>query len=145
MSSNKYDTSNTSYASLPDIIEIKRNVVLEWLEKINIFNIIFGENIHEAILKKSSVILIFLYMNNKLSFDQIDYIWKISQDKHEAISGSIFNIFSDLISSLSIEHAMHILKIINEIPFKDVNDVTIKILDSFYWQIINSNYFFLQN
>jgi ubiquitin C-terminal hydrolase len=116
---------------LSEILKIKKRLLIDWLEKINIFQIIFGENMHEAILKKSSFVLVYLYVNNKLSFEQIDYIWKISQDKHEAISGSILNIFSDLISSLSIEHAMHILKVINEVAFKDVNEVTIKILDSF--------------
>jgi ubiquitin C-terminal hydrolase len=113
------------------ILLFKKANYLEWLEKINIFQVIFGENIHEAVLKKSSLVLIFLYINNKLSFEQINYIWEFSLDKHQAISDSILSIFSDLISSLSIEHAMFILKIINEKPYKEVNDVTLKILDSF--------------
>jgi ubiquitin C-terminal hydrolase len=113
------------------ILALKKTLYLDWLEKINIFQIIFGENIHEAVLKKSSLVLIFLYVNNKLSFEQINYIWEFSLDKHQAISDSILSIFSDLISSLSIEHAMFILKIINEKPYKEINDVTLKILDSF--------------
>lgn len=88
------------------LIKFKKSIVLNWLEKINIFDIIFGENIHEAILKKSSSILIFLYMNNTLSFEKIDYIWKMAQEKHEAISASIQTIFSELISYLSLDHVI---------------------------------------
>jgi ubiquitin C-terminal hydrolase len=116
---------------LKRVVSMKKGIFLDWLEKINIFQVIFGENIHEAVLKKSSLVLIFLYINSKLSFEQINYIWEFSLDKHQAISDSILVIFSDLISSLSIEHAMFILKIINDKPYKEVNDVTLKILDSF--------------
>ena len=48
-------------------------------------------------------------MNNKLAFEKIDFIWKMTQDKHEAISASIQSIFSDLISHLSLDHVMVIL------------------------------------
>jgi hypothetical protein len=73
------------------LVKFKKTIVLNWLEKINIFDIIFGENIHEAILKKSSSVLIFLYINKKLPFEKIDYIWKMAQEKHEAISAFIYN------------------------------------------------------
>jgi ubiquitin C-terminal hydrolase len=129
---NQNNTNNNNLLPfLGHYTKLKKNHVLAFLEKIEIFKIIFGENIHEAILKQSSTILKFLYINDKLTFDQIDYLWKTAGDKHEAISASILNIFSDVISYFSIDHAMHILKIINETPFKEVNDVTIKILDSF--------------
>jgi len=93
-------------AELLKVIKFKKSIVLEWLEKINIFGIIIGENIHEAILKKSASVLIFLYMNNKLPFEKIDYIWKMAQEKHEAISASIQAIFSELISYLSLDHVI---------------------------------------
>jgi hypothetical protein len=92
-----------------NLIAYRKKTLLDWLEKIKIFEIIFGENIHEAILKKSANTLIFLYMNNKLAFEKIDFIWKMTQDKHEAISASIQSIFSDLISHLSLDHVMVIL------------------------------------
>lgn len=93
------------------ILKFKKNILLDWMEDIKIFEIIFGENIHEALLKKSSSILIFLYMNNKLSLEKIDFIWKMAQEKHEAISASIQSIFSDLISYLSLDHVMVKIKI----------------------------------
>ncbi len=91
------------------LVKFKKSIVLNWLEKINIFEIIFGENIHEAILKKSASVLIFLYINRKLHFEKIDYIWKVAQEKHEAISASIQVIFSELISYLSLDHVKVII------------------------------------
>lgn len=88
------------------LVKFKKTIVLNWLERINIFDIIFGENIHEAILKKSASVLIYLYINGKLSFEKIDYIWKMAQEKHEAISASIQAIFSELISYLSLDHVI---------------------------------------
>jgi hypothetical protein len=85
---------------------VRKRHILDWLNKKKLFDLIFGENIHEAILKKSSLIIIFLYINDCLSFEQIEFIWKIAQDKHEAVAAAILSIFSDLISSLSIDHAM---------------------------------------
>ena len=103
------------------LIKFKKEILLEWLEKIKIFEIIFGENIHEAILKKSPLILIFLYINDKLSFEKIDFIWKMTQEKHEAISASIQNIFSELISYLSLDHAIVINYIYLKYFYKFIN------------------------
>ncbi len=85
---------------------LRKKHVLEWLDKTKFFELIFGENIHEAVLKKSSLVIVFLYINDAISFEHIDFIWKLAQDKHEAVTAAILGIFSDLISSLSIDHAM---------------------------------------
>ena len=85
---------------------LRKKHVLEWLERTKFFELIFGENIHEAVLKKSSIVIVFLYINDAISFEHIDFIWKLAQDKHEAVTAAILGIFSDLISSLSIDHAM---------------------------------------
>ena len=45
-----------------NLVAYRKKTLLDWLEKIKIFEIIFGENIHEAILKKSANILLFLYI-----------------------------------------------------------------------------------
>ena len=99
-------SENDDPRMMNDWSAIRKRHILDWLDKTKLFELIFGENIHEAILKKSSFLIIFMYINDSLSFDQIMSIWKLAQDKHEAISAAILSIFSDLISSLSIDHAL---------------------------------------
>jgi hypothetical protein len=116
MQNEKYSEKNLKGFYDPNeflkLIKYKKEIVLDWLEKVKIFDIIFGENIHEAILKKSASVLIFLYMNKRLTFEKIDYIWKMAQEKHEAISASIQAIFSELISYLSLDHVIvNVLKL----------------------------------
>ncbi len=65
------------------LVIAKKKKLIEFLEKIDIYNLLFGENIHEAMLNNSSDILIFLYSNEKITFDQIRLLWTIAQDKHE--------------------------------------------------------------
>ena len=106
--------------------------LLNWLVDTKIFEKIFGEKIHEAIILKSGYLLYFLYNNsNLLNLDHIVKIWKYTQDKHESISSSILTLMSNIISFINLDHAMYILKEINSLSFKEYNNSTLKILEAF--------------
>ena len=114
-----------------NIYEFKKDILLNFLLKIDIYNLIFGENIHEATLTRAPQILVFLYKNNKLTNNHIINLWKFYQEKHQSIGESILKVFSELMTDFSIEHSNFVLKIISDMNYKDINDNTLTILDNF--------------
>lgn len=109
---------------------IAENTAL-YLSKINIFEIIFGENIHEALIPRSYEVLIFLYKNKKFSSDQIKILWNLSQTKHQSISNSIISLFGQLLPQFSNEDCYSILNIVSKMNYKDVSETTLKLLENF--------------
>ena len=132
--------SYLQYENYQEIIEIKKQYFLDFLFKIDFYNLILGENIHEAILSRAPPIFVFLYKNNKLTSEDIVNLCKFYQEKHQSIGESILRVFSELIHVFSIEHSNFVLKIISDMNYKDINDNTLKILENFnFVNIRNEN------
>ena len=60
--------------------------MLEWLERENLFDIIFGESIHIELISRSLPFLTFLYENNKLSNERLNLIFDLAHGKHEVFN-----------------------------------------------------------
>ena len=114
------------------VFEYTKKTFISFLVKINIFDLIFGENIHEALIERSYEILSLLYKNNKFSQEQISFLWKISQSKYQSISNSIITLFGKILPEFSNEDCNTILKTISNINFNEVNEVTLKLLENFF-------------
>ena len=119
------------YNNYNEINQFKRNCLLNFLIEIDFYNLIFGENIHEAILSRAPSILVFLYKNNKLTNEHIFNLWKLYQEKHQSIGESILKVFGELMTVFSNEHSNFVLKIISDMNYKDINDNTLKIIENF--------------
>ena len=109
--------------------------VIKYMSKINIYNLIFGENIHEALVHRSYTILSFLYKNKAFKQEQIKHLWNLSQDKYQTISENIIALFGRLLPEFSTNDSNAILKIVSEMNLSEVNEVTLKLLENFF----NSN------
>ena len=114
------------------VFEYTKKIFISFLVKINIFDLVFGENIHEALIERSYEILSLLYKNNKFSQEQISLLWKISQSKYQSISNSIITLFGKILPEFSNEDCNTILKTISKINFNEVNEVTLKLLENFF-------------
>ena len=110
---------------------ITQNTAL-YLKKINIFEIIFGENIHEALIQRSYEVLNFLYKNKLFSSEQIKILWNLSQTKYQSISNSIITLFGQLLPEFSNEDCNSILNIVSKMNYKDVSETTLKLLENFF-------------
>ena len=93
---------------------------------------VFGENIHEAIIERSYEILSLLYKNNKFTPEQISLLWKISQSKCQSISNSIITLFGKILPEFSKDDCNTILKTISSFDLNEVNEVTLKLLENFF-------------
>ena len=120
------------YSSPKSVYEYTKKKFVSFLKKLNIFDIIFGENIHEALIERSNDILVFLYNNNLLKKEQIFLLWKISKTKSQSISNSIINLFGRILPEFSKEDCQIILKEILNTPLKEVNEVILKLFENFF-------------
>ena len=109
--------------------------IIKYMSKINIYNLIFGENIHEALVHRSYNLLSFLYKNKAFKPEQIKHLWNLSQDKYQTISDNIIALFGRLLPEFSTIDSNAILKIVSEMNLSEVNEVTLKLLENFF----NSN------
>ena len=113
------------------LLKMKTNITIDFLvNTMRIYDIIFGENIHEAVISKSSFILKFLYKKGKFDTEHIMSLWKLSQEKHQSISESILNVLRDLIPIFSIEHCSFIITMINTMSLKEINEATLNLLEN---------------
>ena len=117
------------------IFSYVKESVIKYMSKINIYNLIFGENIHEALVHRSYNILSFLYKNKAFKQEQIKHLWNLSQDKYQTISENIIELFGRLLPEFSTNDSNAILKIVSEMNLSEVNEVTLKLLENFF----NSN------
>ena len=54
-----------------------------FLVQTKVFDIIFGEHIHQVIVRKSKQLIIFLYEKGNLSYSKIIAMWEKASSKHE--------------------------------------------------------------
>ena len=121
-----------TYYSPKNVYEYTKKKFISFLEKLNIFDLVFGENIHEALIERSNDIIVFLYNNNLFKKEQLSFLWKISKSKSQSINSSIITLLSRILPEFSNEYSDIILKEILNMPLLDVNDSTMKLLENFF-------------
>ena len=105
---------------------------IDYMAKMNIFDSIFGENIHEGVIQRSYSILSLLYKTKIFNSNHIQKLWNLSLTKYQSISNAIISLFGNLLPEFSIEDCNSILTIVDKMPFKEVNDNTLKLLANFF-------------
>lgn len=96
--------------------KIDFNNLFQWIKKNNFFDIFFGENMHEEMLKRCIPVLNLYCKNNLIERKTIDILWKFSTEKHEAISQQIQNILIELSKVLKKSERDYIYSKILKIP-----------------------------
>ena len=105
---------------------------IEYLAQMKIFDIIFGENIHEGLIQRSYTILSLLYKNKLFDSSHIQILWNLSQTKYKSIADDIISLFGNLLPEFSLEDCNSILNIVDKMPLKEVDDITLKLLENFF-------------
>ena len=101
----KDENNEPEYAN--KLLFVKKSIINQ-INKINIFSLIFEENIHEALVPRTYNLLSFLYKNKSFSKEQIKHLWMLSQDKYQTISDSIIELFGKLLPEFSIDDSNEI-------------------------------------
>ena len=132
---NSYDKmpDKHKYNDIERVFEFTKQKFIKFLVKINIFDLIFGENIHEAIIGRSYHVLSFLYKYKSFTAEQISLLWKISQSKYQSIGNDIIILFGKLLPEFSKEDCNNILLTVYNMNYNEVNEITLKLLENFYF------------
>ena len=71
---------------------------IEYMSEMNIFDYIFGENIHEGVIQRSYFILSLSYKTKIFNSNHIQILWNLSQTKYQSISNAIIALFGVIVS-----------------------------------------------
>ena len=128
---NKYEEYKKTFNDIEKIYNYATKCAVSYLNKIKIFDLIFGENIHEGLIQRSYPTLSFLYRNHSFTSTQIQFLWNLSITKYQSISDSIITLFSQLLPEFTNEDCNSILNIVSNMNYKEVNETTLKLLENF--------------
>ena len=120
------------YNDVDKVMEYVIKKFLKFVQKIDIFNLIFGENIHEAIIERSYKILSFMYKNEYFGTNQVSELWKLSISKYQTISNSIISLLGKLLPEFSNENCNTILQTVSCMNYNEINEITLKLLENFF-------------
>ena len=120
------------YEDGPKIFEFMIKCGIDYLDKIKIFDLIFGENIHEGVIQRCYGTLSFLYKYKIFNSSHIKILWNLSQTKYQSISNAIIALFGDLLPEFSLEDCNSVLTVVDKMKFKEVNETTLKLLENFF-------------
>ena len=98
--------------NLPNNESLETNILAHWIIDQKILNLIFNENAHAELIKRSSFLLTYLSSENLLTKEMLDSIWKCQQGKHEDIVRAIYDIIKEIVEFLPIEVFNYILLLI---------------------------------
>jgi ubiquitin carboxyl-terminal hydrolase 9/24 len=82
---------------------LNTEILLEWLDKNRIFDLVFGDSLHSEVIKKSYNLLEFMYLNGKLKKREFDKMWECATKKHEAYKIAILKALAFLATKANLE------------------------------------------
>ena len=77
--------------------------MMEWLESNHILENVYGDSMHNELLKRSFPLLRFYNRMGALSKDKLLWLWKLSKEKHAVFKAQILKNLSDLVKSFDFE------------------------------------------
>lgn len=80
------------------------------MDRVRIFDLVFGDSLHSEVIKKSYALLNFLYQNNRIKKREIDKIWDCATKKHEAYKVAILKALSFLSKKASLADLNYIFE-----------------------------------
>jgi hypothetical protein len=95
--------------------------MLEWLENHKIFDLVFGDSLHSEVIKKSYILLDYLYSNGKIERREFDKMWECATKKHEAYKVAILKALAFLASKSKIEDLKYLFLKLKSIPLSEVD------------------------
>lgn len=134
----EFDTIGTK--SLRPMKFITPDFLKQWLVDSNILSIVFGENTHLEIVKRSSCILKFLAKLGALPEDAVDLVWKCQLGKHQEMVRVVYSTIQDLVPSIEVRFVDMFYTRIQQVPQSAFDDKFLDFLRDFTQKALE-NYF----
>ena len=111
---------------------ISSEALQAWILSNKVFEEIVGESIHQDLVSKSSIILVFLGHRRALSEKHIDALWLATKKAHEAVVRVLhFTIFL-IVPVLEPYLRMHLFTLISAVPYRDYTEQILQLIKSFF-------------
>lgn len=105
--------------------------VNSYLQDEGFVEILFGDNLHVQLVRRSAEILKFMNQNTPLSHAHLDMIWEASRGKHESVVNAIYAVISSLACVLTLEQATHLFSCISSVPLMEYQEELLLLVRDF--------------
>lgn len=108
----------------------------QWLVHNEIVDELFGSSLHQDLVSKSDVILVFLAHRRVLSEKHVGVLWASSQGAHEAVTRVIHHLILVLVPVLHSTLRMHLFGLIANFTPRECSEQLLHLLKSFTVQAV---------
>ena len=102
-----------------------------WILSNKVFEEIVGESIHQDLVSKSSIILVFLGHRRALTERHIDALWLATMKAHEAVVRVLHQMILLIVPVLEPFLRMHLFTLISAVPYKDYTEQILHLIKSY--------------
>ena len=102
-----------------------------WILSNKLFEEIVGESIHQDLVSKSSIILVFLGHRRALTERHIDALWLATMKAHEAVVRVLHQMILLIVPVLEPFLRMHLFTLISVVPYKDYTEQILHLIKSY--------------
>lgn len=130
-------TGSATYEETPTRHERERAPTLSsdaleaWILSNEVFEEIVGESIHQDLVSKSSIILVFLCHRRALTERHIDVLWLATKKAHEAVVRVLHQMILLILPVLEPYLRMYLFTLISAVPYKDYTEQILHLIKSY--------------
>jgi hypothetical protein len=102
-----------------------------WILSNEVFEEIVGKSIHQDLVSKSAIILVFLGHRRALTERHIDILWLATKKAHEAVVRVLHQMILLIIPVLEPYLRMYLFTLISAVPYKDYTEQILHLIKSY--------------
>jgi len=106
-------------------------LLVEWIEREGVVELIFGEALHEELVRRCVEVLGFLAQRGHMDSRLLGLVWRASLDKHETVKQAVYGALADLSAHLPLPLLDELYAYIQSIPFAEYTAHTLTLLRGF--------------
>lgn len=118
-------------ALLLQMAQASPDLLVEWIEREKVVELIFGEALHDQLVRRCVEILGFLATQGKMNSRLLSLMWRASMDKHECVTQAIYGALIDLTPHLPLPLLDELYDYICSISYAEYTTHTLTLLRGF--------------
>ena len=128
-----YSYPSTVHTRMPTTKWLSSSALLSWIQENKIVDELFGEKMHQELLKRSNDLFRFITSNGKLTTEHLDALWGSCMGKDEPVMSAIFQIIADLVlePNFSDELLEDLMAKLVQLPVKEYTNEFVTMLGEF--------------
>lgn len=113
-------------------------LLVEWLQRERIVELIFGEGLHDQLVRRCVEVLCFLAARNAMDVRLLELVWRASLGKHESVQQTVYSVLVDLSGHLPLHLLDELYSRIQAVQLADYTMHTLSLLRGFSVSAISS-------